>query len=74
MSQLDARPGRNPHDISTWGLECGRGIQYVEHGAPVAAGTKNVVRKISQGRKSHRGMSSDSTLPETQSPLSHPPR
>ena len=42
---------RNPYDISTWGLECGRGIRYTDTGAPVASGTKGVVRKISTGRK-----------------------
>jgi hypothetical protein len=50
---------RNPYDISTWGPECGRGIRYAQTGAPVASGTKGVVRKISQGRKSYRGMASD---------------
>jgi len=64
MNPLTPRPGTNPHDISTWGPECGRGINYAEHGAPVAAGAKGVVRKISQGRKTHRGMASDSTFPK----------
>ena len=56
---LDPRPGSKPGDISTWGPECGRGIRYAENGSPVAAGTKGVVRKISVGRKAHRGMASD---------------
>ena len=51
-------PARNPYDIHTWGSECARGISYAETGAPVAAGTKGVVRKISTGRKA-RGSSSD---------------
>jgi hypothetical protein len=50
--------GRDPYDISTWGRECGRGIPYKNTGAPVASGTKGVVRKISTGRK-HRGSASD---------------
>lgn len=40
---------RNPHDISTWGAECGRGIQYQDLGVQVA-GRANVL-KISKGRK-----------------------
>ena len=53
------RPGVSPYDISTWGPECGRGIAYHDTGAPVASGTKGVVRKITTGRKSHRGLASD---------------
>jgi hypothetical protein len=49
---------RNPYDVSTWGPECGRGFEHKQMGAPVKAGTKGVVRKISTGRK-HRGSSSD---------------
>jgi hypothetical protein len=49
----------NPYDSSTWGHGCARGIAYKDVGAPVASGTKGVVRKITAGRK-HRGMSSDS--------------
>jgi len=49
----------NPYDSSTWGYGCARGIEYKQTGAPVAAGTKAQVRKISSGRK-HRGMASDS--------------
>ncbi len=45
-------------DISRWGNFCGRGIRYATTGAPVASGTKGVVRKISTGRK-HRGSASD---------------
>lgn len=53
---------RNPYDSSSWGPECSRGIRYADTGSsPVASGTKGVVRKISQGRKKHRGMSSDIT-------------
>lgn len=62
MNPLQPRPGTNPHDISTWGPECARGIRYADSGAPVASGAKGVVRKISQGRKTHRGMASDSTF------------
>jgi len=58
---LEARPGRKPGDMFTWGHECARGINYADTGAPVKAGTKAVVRKISTGRKGYRGMSSDST-------------
>ena len=50
--------GRDPYDLSTWGPECGRGIRYKDTGAPVRAGTKGVIRKISTGRK-HRGLTSD---------------
>jgi hypothetical protein len=45
-------------DISRWGHECCRGIEYHQTGAPVASGTKGQVRKISTGRKK-RHMSSD---------------
>jgi hypothetical protein len=53
------RPGTNPYDVSTWGPECGKGIRYHDVGAPVASGTKGVVRKITTGRKSHRGLASE---------------
>jgi hypothetical protein len=46
-------------NISAWGTGCGRGIQYKDMGGPLMPGTKNVVRKISSGRKAHRGMASD---------------
>lgn len=55
---LKPLPGRNPYDVSTWGPECARGIRYADTGAPVASGTKAVVRKISTGRKKYRGMAS----------------
>jgi hypothetical protein len=45
-------------NISRWGHECRRGIQYHQTGAPVASGTKGQVRKISTGRKP-RHLSSD---------------
>jgi hypothetical protein len=61
MNILTPRPGAKPGDISTWGLECGRGIRYAVLGSPVAAGTKAVMRKISTGRK-HRGMASDGAV------------
>lgn len=63
---LEARPGRKPGDMSTWGHECARGIAYAEIGAPVKAGTKAVIRKISTGRKSYRGMASDSVQPRSE--------
>lgn len=52
-----------------WGKNssaCGRGAAYANTGAPVPAGTKGVVRKISTGRK-HRGLASDNPniLPKT---------
>jgi hypothetical protein len=47
------------HDLKDWKGGCYQGIPYATTGAPVPAGTKAVVRKISTGRK-HRGMSSDS--------------
>ena len=50
---------RNPYDSSTWGHGCARGIEYKTVGAPVASGTRGVVRKITAGRK-HRGMASAS--------------
>jgi hypothetical protein len=50
---------RNPLDSSTWGPACARGVEYAVTGAPVASGTKAVVRKISTGRKSYRGMASE---------------
>ena len=50
---------RNPLDSSTWGTACARGAAYAVTGAPVASGTKAVVRKISTGRKKYRGMASD---------------
>jgi hypothetical protein len=50
---------RDPYDVKTWGPACGRGMSYATTGAPVAAGTKAVVRKISTGRKQYRGMASD---------------
>lgn len=40
--------------IWKWGNACARGLPYKVTGAPVAAGTKGVERKISTGRK-HRG-------------------
>lgn len=49
------------HDLTLWGAACGRGAEYKVTGAPVAAGTKGQVRKISTGRKA-RGMASDSKL------------
>src|ERR1035441_8958927 len=45
-------------DLSRWGPSCRRGCDDKSTGAPVAAGTAGVVRKISTGRKS-RGLSSD---------------
>jgi hypothetical protein len=48
-SLLADKVTRNPHDISTWGPECGRGIQYKDLGVQVA-GRANVL-KISTGRK-----------------------
>ena len=53
------RKKRNVLDSSTWGTECARGITYASPGAPVASGTKGVVRKISTGRKKYRGMASE---------------
>jgi hypothetical protein len=50
---------RNPLDSSTWGPACARGAEYAVTGAPVASGTKAVVRKISTGRKTYRGMASE---------------
>ena len=41
-----------------WGGACGRGVAYAVTGAPVASGTKGVVRKISVGRKA-RGSAAD---------------
>lgn len=49
------------HDLTLWGTACCRGAEYKVTGAPVAAGTKDQVRKISAGRKA-RGMASDSDL------------
>ena len=43
---------------SRWGGACQRGIAYAVTGAPVASGTKGVVRKISVGRKA-RGSAAD---------------
>lgn len=40
---------RDPYDISTWGSECGRGIQYVDLGIQIAG--KQNEHKISKGRK-----------------------
>lgn len=40
-----------------WGNPCKRGLDYARTGAPVAAGTAGVVRKISVGRKA-RGYAS----------------
>ncbi len=57
---FDPVPGCNPYDPKTWGFECGRGIKYHDvHGTK--DGQKNVVRKISTGRKS-RGSSSGDLL------------
>lgn len=48
---------RDVNDISTWGPECQRGLNYVTTGAPTAAGTPGQVRKFSSGRK-ERGYAS----------------
>ena len=45
--------------VEKWGNRCARGAAYALTGAPVASGTKAVVRKISTGRKKYRGMASD---------------
>jgi hypothetical protein len=49
---------RDPYDSSTWGPVCARGIEYHQTGAPVAAGTPGVIRKLGTTRKA-RGMASD---------------
>ena len=60
----DAKPydekywGTDGIDLSRWGYECRRGLQYKDVGAPAKAGTPGQVRKISSGRKA-RGMASD---------------
>jgi hypothetical protein len=48
-----------PYPAARWGWECARGLRSAETGAPVNTGTKAVVRKISVGRKQHRGLASD---------------
>jgi hypothetical protein len=48
-----------PQPEKRWGAQCARGIQYAFTGAAAPSGTKGVQRKISTGRKSYRGMSSD---------------
>ena len=45
-------------DLSRWGAECSRGVQYKETGAAVASGTAGVRRTLTGGRK-HRGSASD---------------
>jgi hypothetical protein len=50
VSHLASAKKRDPYDISTWGPECGRGIQYKDMG-PVTDGQKGAIRKISAGRK-----------------------
>jgi len=57
---IDPKTGIWP--AKEWGSECGRGIRYKDVGAPVASGTPGQVRKISSGRKSHRGMASDGVV------------
>ena len=49
-------------DLSRWGSECRRGLDYKTIGAPVRGGTHGVVRKIGAGRKKYRGMASDSFM------------
>ncbi len=55
-----------PNKPETWGYGCARGIEYRTVGAPVASGTRGVVRKITAGRKKgkngKRALSSDSLL------------
>ena len=58
VSTSDPHVNRSPYVVSTWGPFCGRGMGYATTGAPVASGTKGVVRKISTGRKA-RGSASD---------------
>jgi hypothetical protein len=54
------RPPPNPHELSTWGPECARGIRYADTSTHVpAAGTKGVIRKISTGRKARGSASAD---------------
>ena len=48
-----------PQPAKRWGNQCARGIASAFTGAAAPAGTKGVQRKISQGRKAYRGMSSD---------------
>ena len=48
----DSKVVRNPHDISTWGPECGRGHRYENKGQTVA-GRQNE-HKISGRRKRKR--------------------
>jgi hypothetical protein len=47
------------HDLKDWKGGCFQGIPYASSGWAPPAGTKGVVRKISTGRKKHRGMASD---------------
>ena len=54
--------GEKGIDLSRWGYECARGIAYKNTGSPVDSGTPGQVRKISTGRKAHRGMASDSLM------------
>lgn len=58
LRHLRAPVVRNPNDIGTWGAECGSGIRYADTGMPVPSGTPGQVRKMSQGRKAHRGLAS----------------
>lgn len=50
--------GEGGVDLSRWGRQLARGINYQQTGAPVIAGTPGQVRKISTGRKA-RGKASD---------------
>lgn len=60
--------GDNGPDISRWGHECRRGIEYHQTGAPVASGTKGQVRKISTGRKQRHLGSGDWKPSATEQP------
>jgi hypothetical protein len=44
-------------NVAAWGMGCGRGIAYQDHG-PVTDGQKGAVRKLGGSRKP-RGMASD---------------
>jgi hypothetical protein len=48
-----------PQPAKKWGGACGRGAAYKDMGT-VTDGQAGAVRKISTGRKQHRGMASDS--------------
>lgn len=58
--------GENGPDLSRWGHECARGLDYHRTGAAVASGTPGQVRKISVGRKTCSMASDDLKLTPSQ--------